>query len=204
MPLIPQVVHTLKSLSSVALLAVSQLCTTRSKSLRPFVLAIALEPFRLDQAATQGRRGLLILASEIVFPDRPADAVESVERLARGVQRLTLPAAKPSRSPERANANNSHPSAHACTNVQHKADPRVDPNAERGTSGDHLKSASTIVYALWSTKTTAGPLITCSSVPSLRTLDDIGEISILRFDLVIGSNRPPQPYPLRSLPRNTQ
>jgi len=69
LPLIPQVVHTLKSLSSVALLAVSQLCTTRSKSLRPFVLAIALEPFRLDQAATQGRRGLLILASEIVFPD---------------------------------------------------------------------------------------------------------------------------------------
>ena len=60
MPFTPQVVHTEKSLSSVALLAVSQLCTTRSKSLRPFVLAIALEPFRLDQAATQGRRGLLI------------------------------------------------------------------------------------------------------------------------------------------------
>jgi hypothetical protein len=30
LPLIPQLVHTLKSLSSVALLAVSQLCTMRS------------------------------------------------------------------------------------------------------------------------------------------------------------------------------
>src|SRR6516162_6685669 len=71
------------------------------ESLRPFVLAIALEPFRLDQAAPQRGGGLLILAREIVFSDRPPDAVEGVERLARGVQRLTLPAPEASRSPDR-------------------------------------------------------------------------------------------------------
>jgi hypothetical protein len=49
--LTPQVVHTEKSLSSVALLAVSQLLHDPVEALREFVLAIALEPFGLDQPA---------------------------------------------------------------------------------------------------------------------------------------------------------
>src|SRR6516162_4225121 len=71
------------------------------EALRPVVLAIALEPLGLHQAAPQRRGGLLILAREIVFPERPPDAVEGVERLALGVQRLTLPAPEASRSPDR-------------------------------------------------------------------------------------------------------
>src|SRR3954453_17942281 len=43
------------------------------EALRQFALAIALEPFRLDQTTAQRRGGLLILAGEIVFADRPAD-----------------------------------------------------------------------------------------------------------------------------------
>ena len=78
----PQVVQTLKSLSSVALLAVSQLCTMRSKRSGRSLSPIALEPFRLDQAAAERGRGLLILAGEIVFADRPADVLEGGERLA--------------------------------------------------------------------------------------------------------------------------
>ena len=50
-----------------------------------------LEPGRLDQAAAQWRRGLLVLAGEIVFADRPADLLEYRERLALGVQSLALP-----------------------------------------------------------------------------------------------------------------
>src|SRR6516165_8911390 len=47
--------------------------------------------------------------------------------------------------------------------------------------------------------------ITCSSVPSLRTLDDIGadQYSSLRASHWLKST-PPRPYPFRSLPRNTQ
>src|SRR5439155_24511512 len=60
------------------------------ETLRPLLLAIALEPFRLDQAAAQRCGGLLILAGEIVFADRAADAVEGFERLAAGVQRFLL------------------------------------------------------------------------------------------------------------------
>jgi hypothetical protein len=44
---------------------------------------------------------LLILTGEIVFADRPPDALEGVERLAFAMQRLSLPAAKASRSPDR-------------------------------------------------------------------------------------------------------
>jgi len=55
------------------------------ETLRRVLLAVMLEPFRLYEAAAQGRRGLLILAGEIVFADRAADAIEGVERLAHGV-----------------------------------------------------------------------------------------------------------------------
>ena len=46
--------------------------------------AIALEPFGLDQAATQPGGGLLILAGEIVLADGPVDAVEGFKRLPFG------------------------------------------------------------------------------------------------------------------------
>ena len=52
----PQVVQSLKSLSSEALLAVSQLCTTRSELRRPLVRRVAPEPRRLDHAAALRRR----------------------------------------------------------------------------------------------------------------------------------------------------
>ena len=44
---------------------------------------------------------MLILAGEIVFADGPPDAVEHLQRLAIGVQRLTLPPAEATRSPDR-------------------------------------------------------------------------------------------------------
>ena len=66
----PQVVQTLKSLSSEALLAVPQLCTIWSNlSDRSLV---AREPRRLDHAAALRCRGLPVLAGEIVFADRAA------------------------------------------------------------------------------------------------------------------------------------
>jgi hypothetical protein len=43
------------------------------------------EPGRLDEPAAQWRRGLLVLAGEIVFADRPADLLEHRDRLARRV-----------------------------------------------------------------------------------------------------------------------
>src|SRR3984893_7624573 len=70
------------------------------ETLRQFILAIALEPDRLDQAAAQRGGGLLILAGEVVFTDGPPDAVEDFERLAAEVQSLTLPAPKALRSPD--------------------------------------------------------------------------------------------------------
>jgi hypothetical protein len=91
-------VHAEKSLSSVALLAVSQ--HDAVETVRPLVLAIALEPFGLDQAAAQRGGGLLILAGEVVFADGPPDAVEDFERLAAEVQSLALPAPKTSRPPD--------------------------------------------------------------------------------------------------------
>src|SRR5712671_4195315 len=71
------------------------------EALRALVLAIALEPFRLDQAAAQRRGGLLILAGEVVFADRSPDTVEGIERLAVGVQGLALTAREASRFPDR-------------------------------------------------------------------------------------------------------
>ena len=43
------------------------------EALRPRALTVALEPFRLDQAAAQRGGGLLILTGEVVLADRPAD-----------------------------------------------------------------------------------------------------------------------------------
>jgi hypothetical protein len=60
-----------------------------------------LEPFRLDQATAQRGGRLLILASEIVFAERPPDMLEGFERLALGVQSLALNAGEASRSPNR-------------------------------------------------------------------------------------------------------
>ena len=90
MPLIPQQVHTLKSLSLLALLAVSQLCTTRSNLLgRSFAAQLR----NLDHAAALRRRRLLVLAGEIIFAERAADLLEHRRRLALGMQRLArLPA----------------------------------------------------------------------------------------------------------------
>jgi|GEM_PF-5627102 len=46
-------------------------------------------------------RGLLVLAGEIVFADRPADLLEHGERLALGVQRIALAPGKMPRPPHR-------------------------------------------------------------------------------------------------------
>src|ERR1700692_298128 len=51
------------------------------EAFQPFVLAIALEPFRLDHAAAQWCRRLLILSGEVVFADGPPDTFEDFERL---------------------------------------------------------------------------------------------------------------------------
>jgi len=67
----PQVVQTLKSLSSVALLAVSQLCTMR------------------------------VLTGEIVFADRMAEMIEHRDRLARRMQCLALMPGQEFWSPDR-------------------------------------------------------------------------------------------------------
>src|SRR5882762_5323900 len=72
----PQLVHTLKSLSSVALLAVV-------KKGGPLIRRVSPEPRRLDHAAALRCGHLLILAGEIVFADRPADLLEHFGRLAR-------------------------------------------------------------------------------------------------------------------------
>src|SRR5271163_401369 len=101
LPLIPQVVQTLKSLSSLALLAVSQLCTTRSKLVRPLVRGVIPEPRRLDHAAALRCRGLLVLAGEIVFADRAADLLEHLGWLALGMQCLAAPSGKIPRPPQR-------------------------------------------------------------------------------------------------------
>jgi hypothetical protein len=66
--------------------------------LRQFVGCVTPEPGRLDEAAAQRRRGLLVLAGEIVFTDRPTDLLEHWERLARGMQGLAASARKATRS----------------------------------------------------------------------------------------------------------
>src|SRR6185437_14214580 len=45
---------------------------------------------RFDQTAAQRRRGLLILAGEVVFADGAADTIDGVERLAAGMQSFSL------------------------------------------------------------------------------------------------------------------
>jgi hypothetical protein len=40
------------------------------------------EPFGLDQATAQGRRGLLILAGKVVLANRATDVLQNGERLA--------------------------------------------------------------------------------------------------------------------------
>ena len=52
------------------------------------------EPRRLDEAAAQWRRGLLVLAGEIVFAQCAADLLEHLGRLALGMQGLAGSAAK--------------------------------------------------------------------------------------------------------------
>ena len=100
MPFNPQVVHTEKSLSSVTLLGVPALHDA-VEALGEFGLAVALEPFRLDQAAAQRGGRLLKLAGEVVFADRPPDTLEGFERLAVRVQRLALTAPEAAWSPDR-------------------------------------------------------------------------------------------------------
>src|SRR5208282_3091068 len=55
------------------------------------------EPTRLHEAAAQWRGGLLVLAGEIIFADRPADLLEHPGRLARGMQCLAAPALEATR-----------------------------------------------------------------------------------------------------------
>src|SRR5207248_7776110 len=57
-------------------------------------------PFRLDQTAAQRGGGLLILAGEVVFADRPPNTVEGVERLTVGMQGLALTAPEALLSPD--------------------------------------------------------------------------------------------------------
>ena len=59
------------------------------------------EPGRLDHAAAQWCRRLLVLAGEIVFADRAADLLEHRQRLARRVQGLALPPREDSRPRQR-------------------------------------------------------------------------------------------------------
>src|SRR5271169_1557468 len=71
------------------------------EGLRQFSRRVMLEPRRLDETAAQWRRGLLVLAGEVILPDRPADLLEHCRRLPLGVQRLaTLPGKVP-RPPHR-------------------------------------------------------------------------------------------------------
>src|SRR5215472_16786637 len=87
-PLTPQVVHTEKSLSSVALLAVSQLCTMRSKrSGRSF------SRYRLNHSALTRPP-----PSGAAIAERAADAVEGCERLA-ATTREALEGSAPPPSP---------------------------------------------------------------------------------------------------------
>jgi len=59
---------------------------------------------RLDEAAAQRRRRLLVLAGEIVFADRAADVVEHRRRLTLRLQCLAAPAPKTCRPQYRVGA----------------------------------------------------------------------------------------------------
>src|SRR5580698_3214119 len=50
--------------------------------------SVSLEPFHLHQAAAQGGRGLLILASEVVFPHRFADTLQYLQRFSLQLKRF--------------------------------------------------------------------------------------------------------------------
>src|SRR5271166_1532152 len=71
------------------------------EALGQFRRRVMAEPNRLDETAAQWRGGLLVLAGEIVLPDRPADLLEHCRRLALGVQCLAPPTGKMPRSPYR-------------------------------------------------------------------------------------------------------
>ena len=74
---------------------------------RPLVGRVASEPRRLDHAAALRRRGLLVLAGEIIFADprdKPGDAADLLEhfrRLALGMQCLAAASDKIPRPPQR-------------------------------------------------------------------------------------------------------
>ena len=58
------------------------------------VCCVILEPRGLDNAAARGRRGLLVLAGEIVLAEGAAELCQHFRGLALGMQRLARFAAK--------------------------------------------------------------------------------------------------------------
>ena len=68
-----------------------------------FARRVMFEPRPLNEAAAQWRRGLLVLAGEIIFADRAADLLEHRRGLALVVQRLAPPPRKVPRAPHRLN-----------------------------------------------------------------------------------------------------
>src|SRR5207245_6532808 len=70
------------------------------EALRPVLLTVALKPICLDQTATERRRGLLVLAGEVVLADSPADAIQYFGRLAVRMQGFALPPREGLRSPD--------------------------------------------------------------------------------------------------------
>jgi hypothetical protein len=87
----PQLVQTPKSLSSLALLAVSKRCAIRSNFSRPLVGRVIPEPRRLDHGRRPAAPRLLVLAGKIVFADRAADLLDGRQQLALGEQCLAAP-----------------------------------------------------------------------------------------------------------------
>jgi hypothetical protein len=68
---------------------------------RQLVRPVAPEPVRLDHAAAERRRRLLVLAGEVIFADRAPDPREYRQTLARRVQRLADPPRKHERPQQR-------------------------------------------------------------------------------------------------------
>jgi len=96
LPRIPQLVQTLKSLSSVALLAVSQLCTTRSNVAGISSCAQCRNQAALTRPPPGGAGGLLVLAGD------PRDEVRGglfADRLADLLGLTRAPGAGPRRAP---------------------------------------------------------------------------------------------------------
>jgi hypothetical protein len=92
LPLIPQVVQTLKSLGLGGLVGGVPALHDTVEEVGPLVRRVAAQPRRLDHAAALWCGGLLVLAGKIVIADRPADLLEHFGRLALGMQ---SPAARP-------------------------------------------------------------------------------------------------------------